>query len=126
MCVSTGEPTPSAPSAQTDAPIHCAECGKYNERDAVTCTKCGSHLWIKCTKCSHKNIRTTSRCAKCRKRLRARPINLPRLGRGLRNRKQKRLVLGFLFLILLAFAIWITVRSVPEAPTPERNVAVPF
>ncbi len=122
----SGESIPPAPSAQTDAPVHCAECGKYNERDAVKCVKCGSHLWVKCTKCSHKNIRSSSRCAKCRKRLRARTIDLPRFGRPLRNRKQKRLVRGFFLVILLALAAWAVVRSVPDPPPPERNVAVPF
>lgn len=119
-----GEPIPPPPSAQTDTPVHCAECGKYNERDAVTCVKCGSHLWIKCNKCSHKNIRTASRCAKCHKRLRSARLELPRFGRAIRNRKQKRVLYGFGLLTVLILVIWTVVQSVPEPPPPERNTAV--
>lgn len=121
-----GEPILPAPNAQADAPVHCAECGKYNERDAVTCGACGSHLWVKCSRCGVKNLRTTSRCARCRKRLRAETFAWPRLYRRFRNRKQKQLVRGLFLLLLLSAAVWLAVHSVPDAPAPPPNGAVSF
>ena len=123
--MSDAEPIPSTPRAQGDAPIHCAECRKYNERDAVTCGSCGAHLWVKCAKCRAKNTRTASRCSKCHQRMRSRSFVLPRWNRPFRNRKKKRLLRAFGWLLLVGLAGWLVYRSLPEPHVPPANTAAP-
>ena len=125
MTESDAKPTPPAPSAQTDAPIHCAECRKYNERDAVTCTSCGAHLWVKCSKCGAKTLRATSRCTRCHQRIRSRPFVLPRWNRPFRNRKRKRLLRALALLLLVGLAVWLVYQSLPEPDRPPANTAAP-
>ena len=123
--MSNAEPTNSAPRAQADAPIHCAACRKYNERDAVTCTSCGAHLWVKCAKCRTKNPRTASRCAKCHQQMRSRSFTLPRWKRPYRNRKQKRLLRAFVWMLLAGLVAWLIYQSLPEPYVPPPNTATP-
>lgn len=115
--MSAAESNPPPPQAQADAPVHCADCGKYNEREAVTCAACGAHLWIKCTQCRAKNVRTAGRCANCRHRLHARRITLPRLGLDLklRRKRRRRLVRALLLLVLFSLAARLLFDSLPKA-----------
>ncbi len=117
----------SGPAARKDAPVHCAECGAFNERESIQCHGCGSHLWIKCSKCGAKVLRSSSRCAKCRQRLRRNKIAmaLPNWNRLLRNRKRRRLVGGILLLLLTAVGIWLAIQSLPEPYPPPPDTAVP-
>lgn len=118
-------PTPQAPTAQADAPVHCPECGKYNEREAVTCSSCGTHLWIKCTKCKAKNARSASRCARCRQRLRPNLFAWERWKPRRLNRKQKRLLRRVGVLLIVGLALWLVYHSLPEPHVPPPNTAVP-
>ena len=116
---------PPAPRAQTDTPIHCAECGKYNERDAVTCAVCGAHLWIKCSKCGAKTARTASRCTKCHQRLRTAAFTLPRWDRRFRNRKKRRVFRALVLLALAALVGWLVYENLPRPERPPPNTATP-
>lgn len=122
--MSQADPNPPPPQAQANAPVHCADCGQLNERDAVTCTACGAHLWIKCNKCRAKNVRTAGRCAKCRHRLHARTITLPRLGLDLklRNRRKRRLVRALLLLVLFGLAARLLYHSLPTASDSLKDI----
>ncbi len=103
--------------------MHCADCGQYNEREAVTCAACGAHLWIKCNQCRAKNVRTAGRCAKCRHRLHARTITLPRLGFDLklRNKRRRRLVRALLLLVLFSLAARLLYDSLPKTSVPVKQ-----
>lgn len=120
-------PSYSGPAAQKDAPIHCAECGVFNERDSIQCHACGSHLWIKCTKCSAKVPRTSSRCTKCHQRLRRNEIAiaLPRWNRLLRNRKRRRALGGILLLLLAIVGSWLAIKAMPEPVSPPPSFVSP-
>ena len=105
--------------------MHCAECGQLNEREALTCTACGAHLWITCKKCRAKNTRTAGRCAKCRHRLHTRKVTLPRLkfDLKLRNKRRRRLVRAILLLVLVSLATRLLYLSLPEPVLPPPNTA---
>ncbi|MEN9574634.1 MAG: hypothetical protein RL514_2489 [Verrucomicrobiota bacterium] len=126
--VSEAASNPPPPQAQADAPVHCAECGKYSERDAVTCAACGTHLWIKCNQCRAKNVRTAGRCAKCRHRLHSRTITLPRLGFDLklRNKRRRRLVRALLLLVLFGLGTRLLYDYLPKASVPVQEIPTPF
>ena len=124
--MSEAESNPPPPQPQADAPVHCAECGQYNERDAVTCAACEAHLWVKCNKCRAKNVRTAGRCAKCRHRLHARTVTLPRLGFDLklRNKRRRRLVRAVLLLMLFSLAARLLYNSLPKSSVPIQEQPV--
>jgi len=118
-------PISPAPRPQADAPVHCPECGKYSDREAVTCSSCESHLWIKCSKCKAKNPRTASRCAGCHQQLRPNLFARERWKPRRLNRKQKRLLRRVGVLLIVGLVLWLVYHSLPEPHLPPPNTAVP-
>ena len=114
-----------APRPRADAPLHCAKCGKHNERDAIICTSCGTHLWIKCSRCSAKNARTASRCTKCHQQMRALSFVLPRWNRRFGDRNKKHILRALGWLLLVGVAAWLVYHSLPEPAEPPENTAAP-
>lgn len=120
--MSDAEPIPPAPRAQADAPIHCAECGHYNEREAAECSVCHSHLWVGCRRCKHKTLRSAGRCAKCHKQLRSGlAFSWPRWRLQIRRKKTRRILRALLLLTLLGGAAFVLYRALPEADRPVHR-----
>ena len=125
--MSNDKPISPPPRAQADAPIHCAECGTYADRDAVTCAKCGAHLWIKCKHCGTKAVRTASRCAKCKHQLRRdrRWMAMPQWNWWFRHKKRKRLFRALVLAVLVGLIVWAIYESLPEPDRPPSVTATP-
>ena len=116
--MSDAEAIPPTPRAQSDAPIHFAECGHYNEREALTCGQCGAHLWVKCSRCKAKSLRSAPRCAKCHKLLHRGGFSWPRFRLWPRHKKRRRLLRACLLILALLAGAILVYRSLPESDSP--------